>query len=439
MKYTTLGYIEYNDSYLMLYRSINKNDGSHGKWLGIGGKQEKNEHIDDCFIREVKEEAGIELSKDQIKRRGIVDYSSENYGDERVFLYTADAEGDYFATTCDEGTLKWINKSEVLSLNLWEGDPYFLKKLLNDDSFFVMSCLYGGENDELKDVIYDRLILTDVDNLEDAALKIYTGMSENQLKHIYEPAEGLFIAETPVVIERAVNYGYEMESLFVEHSKLFDASVYNVYNKSDASADNTICEEIKLFSASESVMRDLTGYGLTLGMLAAMKRKPVLTIDEIISDKKNIKVALLENVMNPANVGAIVRSATALNVNALIFTKGTADPLYRRAVRVAMGNIFSVPYTIVEGTEYIDKLKENGYKIVSMALSDEAYNLNDDEISSLKEKKTVVVFGTESTGISDELLIKSDYIVKIPMSNNVDSLNVAAASAIAFWELATKR
>lgn len=436
MKYTTLGYIEYNDSYLMLYRSVDKNDGSHGKWLGIGGKQEKSEHIDDCFIREVKEEAGINLTKEQIKRRGIIDYSSENYGNERMFLYTASVDSDYFAPGCDEGNLKWIKKSEILSLNLWEGDPYFLKKLISDEPFFVMSCLYGGETDELKEVIYDKLVLTDVEDLTDEALQIYTKLSENQLKHIYEPKEGLFIAETPVVIERAVHYGYEMESLFVEHSKLFDASIYNIYDKNKKSQTD---DEIKLFTASENVMRNITGYGITLGVLAAMKRKKLPTVKEIIGNEAIKKIALLEDVMNPANVGAIVRSATALNADAVICTNGCADPLYRRAIRVSMGNIFSVPYTVTENDNYIDELKNAGFNIVSMALSDDSYSLSDKELSVLQGEKTVVAFGTESTGISDKLLSKSDYIVKIPMSNDVDSLNVAAASAVTFWELFAKR
>ncbi len=438
MKYTTLGYIEYNGAYLMLYRDINKNDGSLGKWLGIGGKQEPYEHIDDCFIREVKEEAGITLSRDMIKRRGIIDYVSESYGKERMFLYTVEVNSDYFDNTCNEGTLKWIDKSEILSLNLWEGDPYFLKKLLNNSPFFVMSCIYGGKNfDELQDVVEDALVITDVLCGEDSQtersekFKVYTDYSENQLRRIYEPKEGLFIAETPVVIERAVNSGYEMESIFIEHSRLFDASIYN------SNAKNSDFQP-EIFTAKEDNMKNITGYGLTMGVLAAMKRKPLASLEDIVTNNNIRKIALLEDVMNPANVGAIIRSATALNVDAIVCTSGCADPLYRRAIRVSMGNIFSVPYTIVENDNYISILKNNGFKIVSMALSNNAKSLMDKEIMSLSNEKLVIVFGTESTGISKELLEKSDYIVKIPMSNEVDSLNVAAASAVAFWELAAK-
>ena len=161
MKNTTLGYIEYEDKFLMLLRDIDKSDGSLGKWLGVGGKLEKGENADECFIREAFEETGIKLSKEQIKRRGIVDFSSEKYDDERMFLYTANVTSGFFSK-CNEGKLKWIKKDEVLSLNMWEGDHVFLERLLADSSFFSLSLKYGGENgDELKEIIDGRLILTD--------------------------------------------------------------------------------------------------------------------------------------------------------------------------------------------------------------------------------------------------------------------------------------
>lgn len=423
MKNTTLGYIEFNNKYLMLLRDIDKKDGSLGKWLGIGGKLEKEETADEGFIREVIEETGITLSKKDIKRRGIVDFKSFDYGVERMFLYTASVDSDYYDPDCNEGTLKWINKDEILDLNMWEGDFVFLNKILSEDTFFVTSLVYGGESgDELKEIIDGKLILSDVDSLDDEKLKVYAGLNENNLKHIYEPKEGIFIAETPVVIERAIENSFVPESFLCEHRLLFDAAKYD-------------CMNVPIYSCSPLVLKDLTGYGLTHGMLSAMKRKPIKPLADILGDSSVKNIMVLEDVMNPANVGAIVRSGAALGVNALLVTKGASDPLYRRAIRVSMGNIFDIPYTTVDGYDWIDELKQAGYTIVSMALSENSLFLNDKEIEDIKQNKLAICFGTESTGISRTLLDKSDYIVKIPMSNNVDSLNVAAASAVAFYAL----
>lgn len=422
MKNTTLGYIEYNNAYLMLLRNSRKHDGSCGKWLGIGGKIEPQESADQGFIREVKEETGIDLNADSIKRRGIVDFVSESYESERMFLYTATVDSDYYNPKCNEGSLKWINKSEILGLNLWEGDKYFLQELLDDKKFFVMSLIYAGAaGDTLTDVIKDKLVITDVESLQDSNLHMYTNLNENQLKHINEPDIGVFIAETPVVIDRAVHFGYNMVNMFCEHNMLFEMVRFDYLNA-------------PLFTCSEAVMRDLTGYGLIRGVLSVMKRKALPLVEDLIADTSINKIAVLEDVMNPTNVGAITRSATALGIDAIICTSGCADPLYRRAIRVSMGNIFSVPYSIAE-PNWANTLQSAGFKIVSMALSDTAVFINDPKIAELKNQKLAIVFGTESTGISKKLLDKSDYIVKIPMSNEVDSLNVAAASAVAFYAL----
>ena len=159
MKFTTLGYIEFSDAYLMLYRDVNKNDGSLGKWLGVGGKLENNESEDECFLREVIEETGICLSLNEISKRGIVDFKSCNYESERMYLYTASVSSDYFNPACNEGKLKWIKKEEILSLNMWEGDHVFLERLLADKPFFHLSLVYGGKNgDELVEIIDDKLL-----------------------------------------------------------------------------------------------------------------------------------------------------------------------------------------------------------------------------------------------------------------------------------------
>lgn len=406
----------------MLYRSVDKSDGSLGKWLGVGGKHVKGESADACFMREAYEETGIRLTSDLIRRRGIVDFLSESYECERMFLYTANVESDYFAPDCNEGNLKWIPKSEILDLSLWEGDKFFLTKLINEEPFFVMSLSYGGRTgDNLKEVTEGKLLLTDISSLSDENLKKYTGLNENQLKHIYEPDEGVFIAETAVVIARAVKEGLEIESLFAEHYQLFDASTYDYL-------------EVPLYSCAHELMCTLTGYNLTHGFLAVMNRKPKMALAQLLEDSSIRRFALLEDVMNPTNVGAIVRSAAALSVDALLLTKGCADPLYRRSIRVSMGNIFTMPYSVME-EDYIKELKNAGVKLVAMALSDEAYDLGDERLKDLKNERVAIIFGTESTGISDGLLKQCDYVVKIPMSKEVDSLNVAAASAVAFWEM----
>lgn len=146
MKNTTLGYIEYDNQYLMLYRNIDKKDGSLGKWLGVGGKFEENETSDECFLREVMEETGISLSSDDITLRGIVDFESNNYESERMYLYTVKVNSNYFDKECNEGNLKWIKKDEILSLNMWEGDHVFLEKLLNNEPYFTLTLIYGGES-----------------------------------------------------------------------------------------------------------------------------------------------------------------------------------------------------------------------------------------------------------------------------------------------------
>lgn len=160
MKNTTLGYIEFDDKYLMLLRDVDKSDGSLGKWLGVGGKFEAGETSDECFIREAFEETGISLSRDSLSLRGIVDFRSDKYDAERMYLYTASVSSDYYDENCNEGQLKWIDKSDILSLNMWEGDHIFLERLLADKPYFELSLVYGGASgDKLTEIIEDTLIL----------------------------------------------------------------------------------------------------------------------------------------------------------------------------------------------------------------------------------------------------------------------------------------
>lgn len=266
--------------------------------------------------------------------------------------------------------------------------------------------------------------LIHIDNYDSPELNIYARMSETELMHMYEPDVGVFIAESPKVIERALNAGYEPISFLVEEKDVTGQMSYILEKYND----------IPIYTAALDVLTKLTGFKLTRGALCAMRRKTLLNANEVCNGAS--RIAVLENVMNPTNVGAIFRSAAALNMDAVLLTKGCSNPLYRRSIRVSMGTVFQVPWTYIDETEnnsYIDILHELGFKTASMALRKESVNLNDPVLK--KEKKLAVILGTEGDGLCDATIDGSDYTIKIPMSHDVDSLNVAAASAVAFWEL----
>ena len=261
----------------------------------------------------------------------------------------------------------------------------------------------------------------------DSRLQVYNVNNENRLKNIYAPAEGLFIAESPNVIERALDAGYEAESFLVEEK----------YLKGPQKSLLERCPEADVFTITPQMMESITGYAMTRGMLSAMRRKPLPSRDEVI--EKARRIVILENVMNPTNLGAIIRSAAALNIDALLLTHGCCDPLYRRSIRVSMGNVFMLPWTYLDdkSDHWIDtdgkKLKDKGYRLLSMALRNDTVDIASPLLKN--EEKLAIIMGTEGMGLSDYTISHSDYTVKIPMSHNVDSLNVAAASAIAFYEL----
>ena len=266
--------------------------------------------------------------------------------------------------------------------------------------------------------------LIHINNYDNPELNIYARMSETELMHMYEPDVGVFIAESPKVIERALNAGYEPISFLVEEKDVTGQMSYILEKYND----------IPIYTAALDVLTKLTGFKLTRGALCAMRRKKLLPAGTICSGAK--RIAVLENVMNPTNVGAIFRSAAALNMDAVLLTKGCSNPLYRRSIRVSMGTVFQVPWTYIDETENnscIDILHELGFKTASMALRNESVNLDDPVLK--KEKKLAIILGAEGDGLCDATIDGSDYTVKIPMSHDVDSLNVAAASAVAFWEL----
>jgi len=258
-------------------------------------------------------------------------------------------------------------------------------------------------------------------------LDIYARLSENQLAHIYEPQTGLFIAESPNVVERALNAGYEPVSFMLE-KKHIDGQSKHLLDR---------CPEIPVYTADFDVLTKLTGFALTRGVLCAMRRRMLPSVEEVCAGAR--RIAVLENVMNPTNIGAIFRSAAALNMDAVLLTPACSDPLYRRASRVSMGTVFQIPWT------YFDKnrapwpesglplLKSLGFKTAAMALSDNSVSIDDPAL--MAEEKLAIILGTEGDGLAASTIADCDYTVKIPMTHGVDSLNVAAASAVAFWQL----
>ena len=267
--------------------------------------------------------------------------------------------------------------------------------------------------------------IMEIRDLEIPELEVYINKKEVQLLHYYEPEPGIFIAESPNVILRALEAGYEPLSLLMEKKPLDE--------KERAILDR--CGEIPVYTASLEVLTRITGYQLARGMLCAMRRKALPSLKEICAGKR--RIAILEDVVNPTNVGAIFRSAAALSMDAVLLTKGSSDPLYRRAVRVSMGCVFQIPWTIMDAGDWpeqaMQELRSMGYRTAAMALKEDSVSLKDERLK--KEEKLAIVLGTEGDGLAGRTIADCDYTVMIPMTHGVDSLNVAAASAVAFWEL----
>lgn len=258
-------------------------------------------------------------------------------------------------------------------------------------------------------------------------LDVYARLTEGQLKNRAEPEKGLFIAESPKVIDRALDAGYEPVSLLMEH-KHVDGQAKDIISR---------CGDVPVFTSTLDVLTQLTGFQLTRGVLCAMRRRPVPSAESICKNAR--RIAVLEDVMNPTNIGAIFRSAAALNMDAVLLTPACCDPLYRRAVRVSMGTVFQIPWADI-GSEVsdwphpgIDLLHEWGFKTAAMALREDTVSVDDPDL--MKEEKLAIILGTEGDGLANTTIADCDYTVKIPMSHGVDSLNVAAASAVAFWQL----
>jgi len=250
------------------------------------------------------------------------------------------------------------------------------------------------------------------------ALDVYARLSENQLVNRDDPENGLFIAESPKVIARALDGGCVPVSFLVE-DKQVDHEARELLER---------CEGLPVYTAPFDVLTRLTGFKLTRGMLCAMRRPPLPSPADVCKNAR--RVAVLENVMNPTNIGAIFRSAAALGMDAVLLTPACSDPLYRRAIRVSMGTVFQVPWAWLED---FSRLRELGFQTAAMALKEDTLSIRDPRLASAE--KLAVVLGTEGDGLAEATIANCDYTVKIPMSHGVDSLNVAAASAVAFWQL----
>ena len=307
--------------------------------------------------------------------------------------------------------------------------------------------------------------IIEIKNLDAPELQIYYNLNEAQLFHYFEPKPGIFIAESPKVIERALDAGCVPMSFLMEkkHVKTQAKEILarceklqsqdikqtdkmeaeNGNSSMAAEHDIPVCTaecEIPVYTAEIEVLAKITGYQLTRGMLCAMYRPTLPSVEQLCKNAR--RIAILENVVNPTNIGAIFRSAAALGMDAVLLTSACADPLYRRASRVSMGTVFQIPWTYFDKNASwpdgaMDVLHKLGYKTAAMALRDDSVSIDDEKM--MAEEKLAIVLGTEGDGLADHTIADCDYTVKIPMTHGVDSLNVAAASAVAFWQLGMKR
>ena len=266
-----------------------------------------------------------------------------------------------------------------------------------------------------------------ITSFDDPALDVYVRLTGSQLRNKLEPAKGILIAESPTVIEVALNSGYEPISILTDE-RLINGAVAGIIER---------CADIPVYTAERDLLTKMTGFELTRGALCAMKRPSLPSVEELIKDAR--RIAVLEAVTDSTNIGALFRSAAALGIDAVLITPTCCDPLCRRAVRVSMGTVFQVPWTRIGDVPEdwpsagIDRLHKLGFKTVAMALTDKSVSIDDPALKG--EERLAIILGTEGDGLSKGTIASCDYTVRIPMKHNVDSLNVAAAGAVAFWEL----
>ena len=271
--------------------------------------------------------------------------------------------------------------------------------------------------------------IIEITDFNDSKLDVYARLTEAQLLNKDKPEDGLFIAESPKVIERALNAGYEPVSILIEKKHI----------EGEGKDILACCEGVPVYTAEYEILVKLTGFALTRGMLCAMRRRELPSVEEVCKGAK--RIAILEDVMNPTNIGAIFRSAAALNMDAVLLTGGCSNPFYRRASRVSMGTVFQIPWTFINKEmswpeEGMECLKKMGFKTAAMALEEDSVSIDNEEL--MNEDKLAIILGTEGDGLATKTIADCDYTVMIPMAHGVDSLNVAAASAVAFWQLGNK-
>ena len=264
--------------------------------------------------------------------------------------------------------------------------------------------------------------IIEITSLQHPGVEIFSTLTEAQLRNRLEPSKGIFIAESPKVIDVALNAGYEPLSLLCEQRHI----------DGDAAGIIARCGDIPVYTGERSLLAQLTGYVLTRGVLCAMRRRVLPSVEQVCAGAK--RVVVIDGVTDTTNIGAIFRSAAALGIDAVLLTPTSCDPLNRRAVRVSMGSVFLVPWTWLEAP--VNSLNSLGFKTVAMALTDNSIPLDSPQLAA--EPRLALVMGTEGDGLPKETIEQTDYVVRIPMSHSVDSLNVAAASAVAFWELRAK-
>ncbi len=263
---------------------------------------------------------------------------------------------------------------------------------------------------------------TRIENIDDPRVAVFARLTEGQLRNRLDPANGVFIAESPKVIHVALDAGYEPLALLCEEKRL----------TGDAAPVIARCGAAPVYTGSRDTLAALTGYTLTRGVLCAMRRKPAPAVADVCRAAR--RVAVIDGVTDTTNIGAIFRSAAALGMDAVLLTPDSCDPLNRRSVRVSMGSVFLVPWTWLDGSPAT--LRAHGFRTAAMALTDKSIPLDSPALAA--EPRLAVIMGTEGDGLPAETIAEADYTVRIPMSHNVDSLNVAAAAAVAFWQLRKK-
>ena len=274
--------------------------------------------------------------------------------------------------------------------------------------------------------------IIEITDFNDSALDVYVRLTGSQLRNKLEPEKGIFIAESPTVIEVAMNAGWVPVSFLTDERLIKSGAVEDIISK--------LPENTPIYTASRELLTSLTGFELTRGALCAMLRPALPSVEELCKNAR--RIAVFEEITDSTNIGALFRSAAALNIDAVLVTPTCCDPLCRRAVRVSMGTVFQVPWTRIgeskaDWPKKMQDLKELGFKTLAMALRNDTIDIDDEKLH--KEEKLAIILGTEGTGLTPKTIDDCDYTVKIPMSHGVDSLNVGAAGAIAFWELGKKR